>query len=156
MLLFTIMAFSTKVKFSIFEIALNYMGSLFFKPKKWSTIWSRLWLQIAFYRRSELMIIDFSTFWPRSTDFQWSLFSSKSQTFGLGQTIWADKFWGILVFLADYLSAPILVQRVPCPCFPFINHYFYKKLSLYIQIPIIYLGFKFGPQRIRDLAFVCP
>jgi hypothetical protein len=23
-------------------------------------------------------------------------FSSKSKTFGLGQTIWADKFWGIL------------------------------------------------------------
>ena len=22
-------------------------------------------------------------------------FSSKSKTFGLGQTIWADKFWGI-------------------------------------------------------------
>ena len=24
-----------------------------------------------------------------------SLFSSEYQTFGLGQTIWADKFWGI-------------------------------------------------------------
>ena len=29
------------------------------------------------------------------------------------------------------LSAPILVQCVPCPCFPLLNHYFYKKLSLY-------------------------
>ena len=38
------------------------------------------------------------------------------------------------------------------------NHYFYKKLSLYIHIPNIYLEscFEFGPQRIRDLAFVCP
>ena len=24
---------------------------------------------------------------------------------------------------------------VTCPCFPLINHYFYKKLSLYIHIP---------------------
>ena len=24
-----------------------------------------------------------------------ALFSSKSQTFGRGQTIWADRFWGI-------------------------------------------------------------
>ena len=40
------------------------------------------------------------------------------------------------------------------PCFPLFNHYFYKKLSLYIQIQNIYLelGFEFGPQRIRDLA----
>ena len=31
----------------------------------------------------------------RTTDAQWSLFPSKSQTFGLGQTIWADNFWAI-------------------------------------------------------------
>ena len=44
------------------------------------------------------------------------------------------------------LSAPILVQWVPCPCFPLFNHYFYNKLSLYIHIPNIYLGlgFEFG------------
>ena len=61
------------------------------------------------------------------------------------------------VFSAD-LSAPILVLWVPCPCFPLINHYFYKKPSLYIFIQNIYLvlGFEFGPQRIRDLAMVCP
>jgi hypothetical protein len=45
-------------------------------------------------------------------------------------------------------------------CFPLINHYFYKKLSLYVQIPNKYLGlgfdFEFGPQRIWDLAIVCP
>ena len=100
-----------------------------------------------------------------------------------GQTIWAGKFWGIWGFSAN-LSAPILVkfiysekatkfceilwppqniwtlQWVPCPCFPLINDHFYKKLSLYIQIPNIYLGmgfeFEFGPQRIRDLVIVCP
>ena len=39
-----------------------------------------------------------------------------------------------------------------------INHYFYKRLSLYIPIPNIYLGlgFEFGPERIRDLAIVRP
>ena len=85
----------------------------------------------------------------RTTDAQWSLFPSKSQTFGLGQTIWADKFGAFGVFSAK-VSAPILVQWVPCP--------FYKKLSLYIHIPNIYLGFgfEFGLQRIRDLAFVSP
>ena len=46
----------------------------------------------------------------------------------------------------------------PCPCFPLINHYFYKKLSLYIQIPKIYfgVGVEFGPERIRNLVIVCP
>ena len=41
-----------------------------------------------------------------------------------------------------------------CPCFPLINHYFCKKLSLYIQILNIYfgLGFEFWPKRIRHLA----
>ena len=48
------------------------------------------------------------------------------------------------------------VLWVPCPCFPLINHYFYKKLGLYILLPNIYLGmgFEFGPQRIGDLAIV--
>ena len=45
-----------------------------------------------------------------------------------------------------------------CPCSPVF--FFFFKLSLYIQIPNIYLGlghlFEFGPQRIMDLAIVCP
>ena len=40
----------------------------------------------------------------RTTDTPWSLFSSKSQTFGLGQTIWADKFWGIWGILEQFIS----------------------------------------------------
>ena len=58
------------------------------------------------------------------------------------------------VFLTD-LTAPIFVLWY-CPCFSLINHYFYKNLSLYIQIPNIYLELEleFGPQRIRDLAIV--
>ena len=91
----------------------------------------------------------------RTTGAQWSLFPLKSITF-LGR-----KILGHLGYfrLNNELSAPILVQWVPCPCFPLFNNYFYKKLSLYIHIPNIYLGllgFEFGPQRTRDLAFVCP
>ena len=33
--------------------------------------------------------------YPRTTDAQRSLSSLKSRTFGLGQTNWSDKFWGI-------------------------------------------------------------
>ena len=76
----------------------------------------------------------------------------KSRTFVLGQTI------GQIDSGAFAVSAPVLVQWVPCPCFPLFNHYFYRKLSLYIHIPNIYLqlGFEFEPQRIGDLAFACP
>ena len=77
-------------------------------------------------------------------------FFSKISTFGA----WADNLgWTFLrhlgYFLA-WLSAPILVLWIPCPSFPIFNHYFYKKLCLYIQLPNIHLGerFEFGPQRI--------
>ena len=69
----------------------------------------------------------------RTTDAQWSLFSWKFQTFGLGQTNWADEFWGIW----GIFGRTILVLWVSCPCFPLFNHYFYKKLSLSIHIPNI-------------------
>ena len=44
---------------------------------------------------------------------------------------WADKFWGIWGIFGRFVST-----------------HFYKKLSLYIQIPNIYLrlGFEFEPQ----------
>ena len=75
---------------------------------------------------------------------------------------WADnlgrQILGVFRVFSDLLSAPNLVLRVPCPCFSLINHYFNKKLHLYKEIPNVYLGlgFEFGPQRIRDLAIVCP
>ena len=56
---------------------------------------------------------------------------------------WGDKLgWNFLgyfgyLFSAN-LSAPILVLLVPCPCSPLVSHFFYKKLSLYIQIPNIW------------------
>jgi hypothetical protein len=42
------------------------------------------------------------------------------------------------------------VPSIPVAVLALFNHYFYKKLSLYIQLPNIYLGvgLEFGPQRI--------
>ena len=81
--------------------------------------------------------------------------TTKSQTFELGRTIWADKFWGIWGIFGQFI---IVYFGTVSPCFLLINHYFCEKLSLYIKIPNIYLGlgFEFGPQRIWDLAIVCP
>ena len=73
----------------------------------------------------------------------------------LGRQIGQINFEAFGIFSAE-LSVPILVQWVPCPqispcpCFLLFNHSFYKKLSLYIHIPNIYLGlgFEFWLQRI--------
>ena len=84
-----------------------------------------------------------------------AFFHGNPKVLSLGRQFGQINFWTFGVFSVN-LSAPILVLWVPCPCFPLIKHYFYKKLSLYIQIPNIYLGsgFEFGLQ--RDLAIVCP
>ena len=76
-------------------------------------------------------------------------FASKSQTFGLGRTIWADKFWVIWGIFGQFISTYFTVS--PLSMF-FINQpLFLQKLSLYIQIPKIHLGlgfeFEFGPQK---------
>ena len=89
-----------------------------------------------------------------------NLFSSKSQILGLGQTIWADKFWGIWGIFGRFISTHFGTES-PLSMF-FINQPLFlqktKPVCLYIHIPNIYLGlgFEFGPQRIRDLAIVCP
>jgi hypothetical protein len=76
---------------------------------------------------------------------------------------WADKLVREILghldyFRRDYQHPFWYSEFLDCPYFPIFNHYFYKKLSLYIHIPNIYLGleFEFGPQRIRDFSFVCP
>ena len=59
---------------------------------------------------------------PRTTDTRpMKPFLLKSGFFVMGQT----NSGAFGVFLAK-LSAPILVQWVPCPIFPLFNHYFYK------------------------------
>ena len=89
-------------------------------------------------------------------DYRCPIFHQSPKLLGWGRQFGQISFGAFGIFSANLL-APILVLRVSCPCFPLINHYFYKKLSLYIQIPTIYLGlgFEFGPQRIRDLVIVC-
>ena len=96
---------------------------------------------------------------PRTTDAQWSLFSLKSRTFGLGQTNWADKFWGIWVIFGRTIGTHFGTVS-PLAMFSIIQPLFLQKTKpsyLYIRIPNIYfgLGFEFGSQRIRNLAFVC-
>ena len=73
---------------------------------------------------------EYPGFLSRTTDSQWSLFFLKSRTLGLGQTNYADKFWGIWGICGQTVSTHF--GKVPCPCFPLFNHYFFKKLSLYI------------------------
>ena len=94
---------------------------------------------------------------PRTTDAQWSLFSLKSRTFGLGQTNWAVKFWGNWGIFGRTISPHFGVVSPLSMC-SIVQPLSLKNLSLYICIPNIHLGlgFEFGPKRIRDLAFVCP
>ena len=78
--------------------------------------------------------------WTPSED----LFSSKYQTFELGQTIWTDKFWGILGIFDRFISIHFGIVR-------FLSMFFinrpllFTKTKLLYQIPKIYLrlGFEF-------------
>ena len=93
----------------------------------------------------------------RTTDAQWSLFSSKSQTFGLGQVIWAGKFWGISGVFGRFISSHFR------PSFLVWVHILHwstiistKNSAFIFKSQIFRLGFEFGSQRIRDSAIVCP
>ena len=57
---------------------------------------------------------------PNEAFFHWN-----PELLGLDRQIGKINFGAFGVFSAK-LSAPILVQWVPCPCSPIINHYFYK------------------------------
>jgi hypothetical protein len=63
----------------------------------------------------------------RTTDTQWSLFQWNPKILGLGREIGQINSGAFGVFSAK----PILVQWVPCPCFPLFIHYFliYPKYS---------------------------
>ena len=50
------------------------------------------------------LITELPMFRPRTTDAQWSLFSLKSRTFGLGQTNWENRFWGIFGIFGQTVS----------------------------------------------------
>ena len=71
-------------------------------------------------------------------DAQWSPFVIEIPSF----SAWAVNF-GAFGGILTNLSKPILVLWFPCLCFLLIKHYFYKKSSLYIQIPNKY-SFEMG------------
>ena len=93
----------------------------------------------------------------RTMDAQLSLFSSISQTFGLGQTNWAYKFLGIWGIFGQFISYHFGIVS-PLSMFSINQTLLLQKIKpLYPHLPNIYLGleFEFGPQRIGDLAIVC-
>ena len=73
---------------------------------------------------------------PWTMDAHWNLFSSKSQTFGLGYIIWEDKFWGIWCFFLGWSINTHIGTGSESLVHVF--HLFLQK-SLYIYIPNIYL-----------------
>jgi hypothetical protein len=105
----------------------------------------------------------------------------KSRTFGLGQTNWADKVWGIWGIFGQTIST-YFGKMMPYPC----SHFYFDiksvaKIGIKVKVTTwighkslvhvfhystiistknIHLGlgfeFEFGLQRIRDLAFVFP
>ena len=92
---------------------------------------------------------------PWTTDTQRELFfKKKTKLLGLGRQIGPKNFGAFVV----HIFGQFWYCGVPIPCFRLINHYFYKKLSLFIQIQKTYLGVvvEFGPERIRNLVIVCP
>ena len=65
-------------------------------------------------------------------DAQWSRFSLKSRSFGLGQTNWADKFWDIW----DIFSQTILwIKTKDLNKCPFYDHFwpFFHQLYFYLS-----------------------
>ena len=85
-------------------------------------------------------------------------FFRNSQIFGLGQTNGAENVLGILGIFDQFISTHFGTVGSLSTFSFIINHYFSKKPSFYIQIPIIYLGVgvEFGPETIKNLDIVCP
>ena len=146
----------------------NHQEFPFFDPTHPPPWWRNTWMPPKKTLCIEIIKLDttviFHEIWhvfeiPRLPDYGHPMkpfFHPNPQLLGLGRQFRQIKFGAFGVFLAN-LSALILVKWVPCPCFPLINNYFYKKLSLNIQIPKIYLGVgvEFGQERIRYLVIVC-
>ena len=70
---------------------------------------------------------------------------------------WADKFWGIWGIFGQFISThfgtvtPLSMFSINQPLFLQKTKPLYPNLKYYLG-----LGFEFVPQRIRNLAFVCP
>ena len=107
------------------------------------------------YRKDRLKEVSkIQDFWRISTitDYEGPMkpFLSKYQIFWLGQTIWANKFWGIF---DRFISTHFGTVWVPCPCFPLINHYFWKTKPLYPN-PNIYLGLDYEFGMVSTIIFI--
>ena len=81
-------------------------------------------------------------------------FFIKISNFWLGQTIWADEFWGIWGIFSRFIGTHFDTVS-PLSMFSINQPFFLQKTKLLYPNPI-YLGFEFGPKRIRDLAFLRP
>ena len=73
------------------------------------------------------------------------VFFRKSQTFGMEQTNWAENFGSIWGIFGRFISTHFIILG-PFSMFSIHQSFF----LLNTQIPKIYLGFEFGPQRNRD------
>jgi hypothetical protein len=73
-----------------------------------------------------------------------AIFQEYLKLLGLGRQI-GLKRWGIWGIFGQTISTHFGTVS-PLSIFPLINHYFYKKLSLFTQIPNIYMrfGYEFG------------
>ena len=78
-----------------------------------------------------------------------------SQSFGLGQTSWADKFWGIWGIFGQTIR-PHFGTVSPLYMFFNIQPLFLQKTIPLYPLIIFDWDLNFWPQRIMDLAFVCP
>ena len=87
---------------------------------------------------------------PRESFFQ------KSQTFRLGQTNWAESFWGIWGIFGWTINTHFVTVGSLSMFLPL---FLQKTKPLYPTPKYLFgsgVGFEFGSQRIWDLAFVCP
>ena len=97
----------------------------------------------------------------RTTDaqLQWSLFSLKSRTFGLGQTNWTDKFWGIWGIFGRTISTNFRTVT-PLSMFSTIQPLFLQAFISTSQIFIwnwdLNLGFSLRVFVVRVPYFECP
>ena len=80
----------------------NNKQRIFLAPSWVFSAWHPQFL--ALLRNTWLLCSIFACNAARTTDAQWSLFSSKSQTLGLGQTNWADKFLGLWGIFGQFIS----------------------------------------------------
>ena len=82
-------------------------------------------------------------------------FFRKPQTFGLGQTNWAENFGGIWGIFGRFIGTHFGTVS-PLFMFSIYQPLFRLPIFLHKTKPFFFFFFEFGPQINRDLTFVCP